>query len=148
MGHRRKAREYALQGLYMYETVGTTLEELTALGWVDREIPGDIRAFTIMLITGSLDKLDVIDDLIRKYSRNWKFERLSAVDKSILRLSIYALLFLRDIPTIVTINEGIELGKIYGGESTGQFINGILDSIKKLELQGEERSEGGSDKKK
>ena len=138
MGHRRKAREYALQGLYMYETVGAPLEELASLDWVEREIGEDIREFARDLISGSIGHLEEIDDLIRRHSKNWKFERLSAVDKSILRLSVYALVHLPDIPVIVTINEGIELGKMYGGESSGQFINGILDAIKNQEL-----TEGG-----
>jgi len=138
MGHRRKAREYALQGLYMYETVGAPLEELASLDWVEREIGEDIREFARDLISGSIGHLEEIDNLIRRHSKNWKFERLSAVDKSILRLSVYALVHLPDIPVIVTINEGIELGKMYGGESSGQFINGILDAIKNQEL-----TEGG-----
>ncbi len=147
MGHRRKAREYALQGLYMYETVNAPLEQITSLEWVEKEIPDDIREFTIHLIKGSIENLEEIDNLIIRHSKNWKFERLSAVDKAILRLSVYALLRLPDIPMVVTINEGIELGKIYGGESSGQFINGILDAIKKHELKREDISEGEPDKK-
>lgn len=142
MGHRRKAREYALQGLYMYETVQTPPEELESLLWVDREIPDDTREFAVALIRGALENIAKIDLLIKQYSKNWKFERLSAVDKSIMRLSIYSLLFLSDIPSVVTINEGIELGKIYGGESSGQFINGILDAVRKNELDREEILEG------
>ncbi|MGV7928782.1 MAG: transcription antitermination factor NusB [Spirochaetota bacterium] len=148
MGHRRKSREYALQGLYMFETVHTPPDELALLGWVDKDISEDIRRFAVSLIDGSLQNMDEIDDLIKTYSKNWKFERLSAVDKSILRLSIFALLHLPDIPSAVTINEGIELGKIYGGESSGQFINGILDAIHKYELKREETAESEPDKKK
>lgn len=143
MGHRRKAREYALQGLYMYETVHKALEELVLLDWVDKKIPEDIREFAVILLRGSLENLDFIDTLIQKYSKNWKFERITVIDKSILRLSIYAMLFLRDIPEVVTINEGIELGKTYGGENSGQFVNGILDAIKKTEL-GKAGIQGGS----
>lgn len=148
MGHRRKSREYALQGLYMFETVHTPADELARLEWVDKDISEDIRQFAVALIDGSLRNMDEIDELIKTYSKNWKFERLSAVDKSILRLSIYALIHLPDIPSAVTINEGIELGKIYGGESSGQFINGILDTIHKYELKREETAESGFDKKK
>ena len=148
MGHRRKSREYALQGLYMFETVHTPADELARLEWVDKDISDDIRQFAVTLIDGSLRNMDQIDELIKTYSKNWKFERLSAVDKSILRLSIYALIHLPDIPSAVTINEGIELGKIYGGESSGQFINGILDAIHKYELKREETAESGFDKKK
>ncbi len=138
MGHRRKSREYALQGLYMYELSHPPVEEILTFGWIDREIPQDIRDFTIKLINGSVENLAGIDDLIEKHSRNWKIERLSVVDKSILRMSVYAMLYLTDIPVAVTINEGIELGKLYGGESSGQFINGILDAIRKTELPQEE----------
>ena len=135
MGHRRKAREYAMQALYMYETVRTPVQELISLQWVDKEIPEDIRDFAITLIEGTIEHLDFIDDLIKRYSKNWKFERINPVDKSILRISIYALLYLDSIPHAVTIDEGIELGKIYGSENSGQFINGILDAIRIHELQ-------------
>src|SRR4030042_3652241 len=134
MGHRRKAREYALQGLYMYELSNAPVEELLNLHWVDKKIPDNIREFAALLIEGSVKNINEIDRLIVKHSKNWKFERLSLIDKSILRLSIFAMLHLKEIPLIVTINEGIELGKIYGGESSGQFINGILDAVRKHEL--------------
>jgi N utilization substance protein B len=140
MGHRRRAREYALQGLYMYELSKTPVERLVKLEWVDETDPDDIRDFAVDLISGSVEHMGTIDELIIKHSKNWKFERLSVVDKSILRLSIYAMLYKRDIPVIVTINEGIELGKIYGGESSGQFINGILDAVRKHELNEKERN--------
>ena len=137
MGHRRKAREYALQGLYMYELTDTPVDILLKLDWVDKPIPDNIREFAVKLIAGAVDRIEEIDELITQHSRNWKFERLSAVDKSILRLSIYAMLHLKDIPVVVTINEGIELGKMYGGESSGQFINGILDAVRKSESREE-----------
>lgn len=134
MGHRRKARELALQGLYMHEISGTSAEELSRLEWIDAAISESIRDFAVTLIKGSIEHIGEIDEIIIRHSKNWRFERLSAVDKSILRLSIFAMLHLRDIPAAVTINEGIELGKIYGGESSGQFINGILDAARKQEI--------------
>lgn len=136
MGHRRKAREYALQGLYMYEIANRPLDEILTLDWLDKEITEDIRNFAVTLIRGAIDKMAAIDEQITAHSKNWKLERLSAVDKSILRLSIYALLYLPDIPSAVTIDEGIELGKIYGGENSGQFINGILDAVRKTSAIG------------
>lgn len=134
MGHRRKSREYALQALYMFETAATPPEELVSLQWVDRDISDDIRDFAITLIEGATGNIEYIDGLIRKFSKNWKFERIGAIDKAVLRISIYAMLFIPEIPLAVTINEGIELGKTYGGNNSGQFINGILDAIKKSEL--------------
>ena len=134
MGHRRKAREYALQGLYMYETVGRSLDDLVTIDWVDRELSDDIRNFAVNLLKGSIENIDYIDSLIKRFSKNWDFERLSVIDKSILRMSIYAMLYLPDIPRVVTIDEAIELGKEYGGDGSGQFINGILDAIKNTVL--------------
>ncbi len=141
MGHRRKAREYALQGLYMYEIGKKPVDEITTLNWVEKSIPEDIRNFTITLIRGSVEHLEEIDEIIRVHSKNWKLERLSVVDKSILRISIYAMNYLPDIPLVVTINEGIELGKIYGGENSGQLINGIIDAIRKADARDEESSQ-------
>lgn len=145
MGHRRKAREYALQGLYMYEVVNKPMEIIISLDWLDSDIPDDIRDFAVTLLKGTLENINRIDSLIKKFSKNWKFERINVIDKSILRLSIYAMLFLSDIPMVVTIDEGIELGKMYGGENSGQFINGILDAIKRSESDNaawERRSDG------
>ena len=131
MGHRRKAREIALQGLYMYDTVNTAPEELSELIWVEEEINDEIRDFAIKLITSTIANIKEEDELIVKFAKNWKFDRIAAIDKSILRMSIFALLHLSEIPAPVTINEGIELGKIYGSENSAQFINGILDAINK-----------------
>jgi len=146
MGHRRKAREYALQGLYMHElrmregsvSSEALRKDVTSLEWVDVEISPDIREFAVTLIMGALTNRDAIDTLIDRHSRNWKLERLSIVDKSILRLSIFEMVYLPEIPVAVTINEGIELGKIYGGEGSGQFINGILDAVNKSEIETKE----------
>ncbi len=137
MGHRRKSRELALQGLYMHEVSGTPLKDILTFDWTEWEMSDDIRGFAEILIKGAIEHVSRIDELIVTYSKNWKIERLNAVDKAILRISIYALLYRSDIPSAVTINEGIELGKIYGGEGSGQFINGILDAVKNSELREE-----------
>ncbi len=137
MGHRRKAREYALQAMYMHETVQKSAEELVGLAWVENSINEEIRNFAVSLIKTAIAHIEAIDELIKKHSKNWSFERLSAVDKSILRISICEMLYYSNIPPAVTINEGIELGKIYGGESSGQFINGVLDAIRRDEIKRE-----------
>lgn len=116
MGHRRKAREYALQGLYMYDITKTGLDDILELAWTEKEVPDDIRDFSRELIKGAIDNLTEIDNLIEKHSKNWKIERIDNVEKSILRISIYAMLHLKDVPVVVTINEAIELGKIFGGK--------------------------------
>ena len=137
MGQRRRAREHALQGLYMYEVGRAPVKGIIEFEWIDGEIPDEVRSFAAELIEGTVSNLEKIDALIRDYSKNWKPERLSVIDKSILRLAIYEMIYITDIPTVVTINESIELGKTFGGENSGQFINGILDAVKKHEL-GEE----------
>lgn len=135
MGHRRKAREHALQGLYMHEVGKADVDTIIRFEWLDDEISDDIRNFAVLIIRGVVENLEKIDSLISTYSKNWKPERLTVIDKSILRLAIFEMLFVDDIPTVVTINESIELGKTFGGENSGQFINGILDAVKKNELK-------------
>ena len=135
MGKRHKAREHALQGLYMYEVSKSTIENIIEFEWLDGEISEEAEKFAVELIEGVVKQIEKIDSLITDYSKNWKFERISIIDKSILRLAIYEMLFIKDIPAIVTINECIDLGKTFGGENSGQFINGILDAVKKHELR-------------
>lgn len=142
MGGRRKAREYALQGLYMYEIrqgeeedTGRLLDIVRSFAWIDGDLSDDIRSFALQLINGVSDKINELNALINKYSKNWSIERISAVDKSILRLALYEMLFVSEVPPAVTINEGIELGKLYGGDGSAQFINGILDAVNKTELK-------------
>lgn len=137
MGQRRRAREHALQGLYMYEIGKAPVKSITQFEWIDGGIPDEVRGFAVELIEGTITNLEKIDSLIKDYSRNWKPERLTVIDKSILRLAIFEMMFMTDIPTVVTINECIELGKTFGGENSGQFINGILDAVKKHELNEE-----------
>ena len=139
MGYRRKSREYALQALYMYELRSAELnsgklellENIESLEWVDTDIPETTKEFTVNLIKGTVNKIAEMDDLIDKHSKNWKLERLSIVDKSILRMAIYEMLNSNDTPPTIIINEAIELAKVYGGDGSGQFINGILDAVNK-----------------
>jgi transcription antitermination protein NusB len=134
MGERHKAREYALHGLYMRDTVNTPLDVILSLSWVDDEISQETNDFFAYLIKGTLDNLDAIDLLIKKYCRNWSFERIAAVDRAILRLSVFSILHQKDVAPVISINEGIELGKKFGGENSGHFINGILDAVHKNEI--------------
>ncbi len=145
MGHRRKAREYVLQGLYMHDVANTPGEQILKLEWVEDDIPEEAAAFARDLIKGTLEYQEEIDAIITGHSRNWEFERLDSIDRTILRFSIYSILYQKDIPPAVSINEAIELGKKYGGENSGQFINGILDSIRLDYLQGEGDEDHGSD---
>jgi len=135
MGHRRKAREMALQGLYMYEVGKADVNDIILFQWMEEDIPGSIKDFAVLLIKGVVENLNFIDNIISLYSKNWRPERITIVDKTILRIAIFEMLLLEDIPVKVSINEAIELGKIFGGENSGQFINGILDAVHKNELK-------------
>lgn len=87
------------------------------------------------LVLGVLEHCQEIDRLIEKYSENWRLVRMNIVDRTILRMAIFELLYCEEIPPKVTLNEAIELGKRYGSEDSGSFINGILDRIQNEEVQ-------------
>ena len=90
-----------------------------------------VREFAQPLIEGMVAHLPEIDERIRRYCENYEFRRISAVDRNVLRLAIYEMLYRDDIPPVVSINEAIELAKAYGGADSGRFVNGILDRIRK-----------------
>jgi transcription antitermination protein NusB len=131
MANRRKGRELALQALYQIDMLGennrSLIERLNESFYPAEEL----NSFSIELIEGVLAHVKEIDVLIEKYSENWKLSRMPLVDRNILRIAVFELLHKEDIPVKVTLNEAIEIGKKYGSESTGSFVNGILDKIAK-----------------
>ncbi|MDA3899269.1 MAG: transcription antitermination factor NusB [Spirochaetes bacterium] len=134
MGKRRKSREIAMQALYMLNSVDCSIDEICTFEWLPEPSDQDTLTFSEKIIRGTLHKIEQIDDIIIRYAKNWKFDRIESIDKTILRMSIYSLQNLTEIPAAVTINEAIELGKRFGGDNSGTFINGILDSVRKHEL--------------
>ncbi len=94
----------------------------------------DIRAFANRLIAGVEENLEAIDAKISQYATNWQLKRMAVIDRNILRLGTYELLYADDIPPKVTINEAVELAKKYGDLESGKFVNGILDKIHKTEI--------------
>ena len=129
MHQRRKAREIALQVLYEIDVLNIDVNEAVRLFWNNFDAPEESRNFSTLLIEGTWDKRDQIDILISSCSENWSLARMSRVDRNILRMAVYELLHCPDIPPKVTLNEAIDLGKLYGSENSGSFINGILDAI-------------------
>lgn len=129
MRQRRIAREIALQVLYSLEVVEMEAKEAIALYWDHFDAPTDARTFSTFLVEGTWEHQDQIDKLIGGCSENWSIARMSKVDKSILRMAVFELCFCADIPPKVTMNEAIDLGKVYGSENSGSFINGILDAL-------------------
>ena len=98
--------------------------------WEFCPAPSRVRAFAQPLIDGMLTHLPEIDERIRRYCENYDIRRISAVDRNVLRLAIYEMLYREDIPPVVSINEAIELAKMFGGGDSGRFVNGILDRVK------------------
>ncbi len=131
MGHRRKARELAVQILYQMEMKGAEPKVVFELFWEAESVPPDIRQFTTDLVEGTYRNRKEIDELIEKHSLHWKLNRMAVVDRNILRLGVYELLYLHDVPTSVILNEAIEIAKKFGTEESGAFINGILDNVAK-----------------
>lgn len=96
-----------------------------------------LEGFFDRLACGVLKNKDRIDEVIERYSSNWKIKRMACVDRNVLRLAVYELLYCADIPAKVTINEAIDIGKKFGTSESGAFINGILDSIRTAIEKGE-----------
>lgn len=130
MGKRRRAREAALSILYQMEFHPGKLEELLQSFWADDPPIAEVQAFTEELVRGTLEHMEKIDALITQYTEHWSFPRIALVDRNILRLATYELLFLKEIPEKVILNEAIEIAKLYGSEDSGRFVNGILDRIR------------------
>lgn len=129
MGTRRKARELAMKALFCMDMLKNDSDELLER-LEDRLKPSpDIRGFYLSLIKGVIANKPQIDQTIEAFSSNWKISRMGCVDRNVLRISTYELLFCPDIPPKVTINEAVDIGKLYGTEDSGAFINGILDGI-------------------
>jgi len=121
---RRKAREFLLTALYRREHVETPLAEMLA------EVkPGDQRDYIERVFEGIFDRLEEIDRMIGERTVGWRFERLALIDRNILRLGVYELLFLGEVPPEVAMDEAVELAKKFGTEQARSFINGILDRI-------------------
>ncbi len=133
MGHRRKARELALQILFQYDL--TKGECNTDEFFKDKEIEDDTKEFAIRLKDAVIEHLQEIDAIIKKKTKGWTLKRMAVVDRNVLRFAICEMMYFPDIPPKVTINEAIEIAKKYGSEDSGQFVNGILDSIYKEECK-------------
>jgi N utilization substance protein B len=131
MASRHRAREYALQMLYQSEVGGTPMRDVVAQFWQQETVPEPVRRFAERLALGTVAALPEIDRLLREGIDNWRLERLGAVDRSVLRLAVHEFLHEPETPRIVIIDEAIELAKRFGGEESGQFVNGILDALRR-----------------
>lgn len=130
MGNRRKSRELAMQALFYIDMSQNDSNDLLERFCVNFNPSKKARPFFIKLVNGVVQEKSEIDSIIEKFSDNWKISRMSCVDRNIIRIAVYELLYCRDIPPKVSINEAIDVGKKFGTEVSGAFINGILDSVR------------------
>ena len=155
MGKRREARERAVQFLFQHDlNPPENLELELATFWNSQraaaieedkgpatwgqqtELPpptaeeAETRLFAEPLIRGVLENLAKIEDQIKKHAKNWDFHSIAAVDRNVMRLAIYEMLYREDIPPVVSINEAVDIAKKFSTEDSGKFVNGILDKIK------------------
>jgi len=130
MGMRRKGRELAVQALYQLEIRKDAIpEKLLAGFWDQCEAGPRAREFGQQLIDGVRRERDGIDVVIEKTSENWKLDRLSTVDLSVLRVACYELMFAREVPMNVVLDEAIEVARRFGTSESAVFVNGVLDRI-------------------
>ena len=139
---RRKSRITAFQGLYSWDVGGMTEKDVLELSWLKQsssesedseKAPLDEEglAFTRMLIAGTIENVEKIDETIKAHLTNWEFDRVNKVTVAILRMSVYSLMFTKDIDSSVVIDEAIDIAKNYGPDDSYKFVNAILDNIKK-----------------
>ncbi len=133
MASRRKGRILAFQALYAWDASGTPLADLLSFAWLEKEkretLEDELRTFASLLISGTIENIEAVDSCIRKHLEHWSLERLKKVDLAVLRLSVYSLLYQKDIPAQITIDEAIEIVKEYGSEDSYRFVNGVLDAV-------------------
>ena len=130
MGTRRRARELAMQALFYMDASRSNSPQMLERFCENFTPSQKVRPFFIKLVTGVLEAKPQIDTLIERFSKNWRVHRMSGVDRNIMRVAIFEMLFCPDIPPKVSINEAIDVGKKFGTEESGAFINGIIDSIR------------------
>jgi transcription antitermination protein NusB len=137
MGTRRKARESAMQALFFMDMRQDFSPEMCDRFCGSFAPKSELRPFFRRLVQGVLQNRIALDALIERYSENWSLSRMSGVDRNVMRIAVYELICCRDIPAKVSINEAIDIGKKFGTEDSGAFINGIVDSIRIAVEQGE-----------
>jgi transcription antitermination protein NusB len=145
MGHRRVARECALQMLYELDVGKHSREEILRTYWQMNDHPPIVREFADQLFSGTTERLKEVDKVIQRHAKNWRLVRMAVVDRNVIRLAVYEFLSDATTPDTVVINEALEIAKKFSTHEAAQFVNGILDSVKN-ELTGKkQRSDGKSD---
>lgn len=130
MGLRRQSREAALQILYLADVARLPAKQAADIVWAGANYPQKARRFADLLAAGAMNHRPEIDLLITQHADNWEISRMATVDRNVLRLAAFELLFELDTPVSVVIDEAVEIAKMYSTVDSGKFVNGILDQIK------------------
>ena len=130
MGTRRKARELAMQALFYMDIRNDVSAEMLERFCENFSPSPKAEPFFLKLVNGVLETQSELDALIERFSKNWDISRMSCVDRNVMRIAVFELVYCDDIPPKVSINEAVDIGKKFGTEESGAFINGIMDSIR------------------
>lgn len=128
-GRRRKAREIALQALYAAEISGDSLDKVIRDVFAYHDESAEVKDFARSMIEKCYQYRGELDEYIRRRTRNWDFSRIAVIDRLVMRMAICEFLYFFDIPPKVSIDEAIELTKLYSTDQSGRFVNGILDAV-------------------
>jgi N utilization substance protein B len=137
MGTRRKAREMAMQALFYMDERRDFSEEMFERFCANFAPKPDVRPYFLRLVQGVLRYKTDLDGWIERFSENWSLSRMSGVDRNLMRIAVFELVWCRDIPAKVSINEAVDIGKKFGTDESGAFINGIVDGIRSALEKGE-----------
>lgn len=124
---RREAREKALQSLFQIDLAGVSTDQ--AMAHVTEEGGTSELPFLRQLVVGTVEHLPQIDEILQRYTTGWELPRMAAVDRNILRLAVYELLYLPETPVGVVVNEAVELAKAFSTSTSGRFVNGVLGKV-------------------
>ncbi len=131
MGRRRKAREETLRILFRLEFENKQIEKTLNQYWKNKKVSKEIKEYSTWLVNGVISDQAKIDNIIQQISEHWRVSRMALVDRNILRMAVFELLYEENIAPAIVINEAIEIAKRYSGDEAATFVNGILDAIRK-----------------
>ncbi len=131
MGRRRKAREDTLRILFRLEFENKQIEKTLDQYWKSKKASEEIKEYSTWLVNGIISDQAKIDNIIQQVSEHWRISRMALVDRNILRMAVFELLYEENIAPAIVINEAIEIAKKYSGEEAATFVNGILDAVRK-----------------
>jgi len=131
MGSRRKARELAMQMLFQWELGGHSPEHVISSFLHVQKIDREVESFARSLFEGTVSEVEALDRRVRAQAEHWRLERMAAVDRNLLRVALYELLHCPETPPAVVINEALEIARRFSGKDSVEFINGVLDAIRK-----------------